>query len=869
MLPKYLLKLSLYIGILCNAQNISGQENFTDPFLIWEQLNSLPPVGDQKSALGIAGAITGIHNEVILVAGGANFDTPIWQTEKVWHEDIWALTKDKNGNHDWRYAGNLDHPVAYSSVVSCSLGIIAMGGSNKHEVFDEVLLLQWDSQNQSIHSEYLPKLPTPNTNGSAAILNNIIYLAGGSSTHDLSSATNDFWRLDLDMYGTNDFQWEVLPSWPGPNRAFNITVAQHNGQSNNIYLISGRRQNDIDGRIEFLDDNYEFNSDRFDSGLPPYWRKRKNIPSPRASGTGIGVGQGHIFILSGADGSLYEQADKLKENHPGFPTKLLGYHTITDTWFDAGNMPANHVTTHAFLDNESIIIASGEIKPRTRSPLIWSIDAVRKSPSIGWINMVTIGIYLVLLIGVGVFFSFRNQSTDDFFRAGQRIPWWAAGCSIFATMLSSITFMAIPAKSYATDWLYFFLNMTIIALAPFVVIFILPFFRRINATSAYEYLELRFNIFLRIFASTSYILFQLGRMAIVMYLPSLALSAILPISIVTSILIMGTLSIIYSALGGLEAVIWTDTIQTFVLLSGALLSLILIIANNDIGMSQFINTAMQDNKFRLAEWNWDYTGNALWIIILGGLGQNIIPYSSDQGVIQRYMSVSDEKKAAQSIWANAGLTFFASILFFALGTALYVFYKLHPTEADPTFQTDAVFPLFIVNQLPVGITGLVIAGIIAAAQSTISTSMNSMATALTTDFARRFAWLQSEKSFLNLARFSTVLFGLLGTLFALLIASADVKSLWDSFIGIMGLFGGAMCGLFLLGIFTEKANSKGALVGALVGVLCLWITQAYTDVSFLLYGAIGIFSTFAVGWIFSLIFIKDKKDLKGLTIYTQ
>jgi Na+/proline symporter len=186
---------------------------------------------------------------------------------------------------------------------------------------------------------------------------------------------------------------------------------------------------------------------------------------------------------------------------------------------------------------------------------------------------------------------------------------------------------------------------------------------------------------------------------------------------------------------------------------------------------------------------------------------------------------------------------------------------------DPTYQTDAVFPLFIARQLPAGVAGIVIAGIFAAAQSTISTSMNSIATACTTDFARRFDLIGSERGYLRLARWLTLLFGLLGTGAALLIAYADIKSLWDSFISILGLFGGAMCGLFMLGIFTTRANGPGALIGALAGALCLWLVQQYTEVSFLLYGTVGIVATFVIGWLASCFFDKDPNPRKGLTIY--
>lgn len=852
-----LASLLVWLGILTQ---LSAQESGNKQYFQWEQLSSLPSVGGQAEALGVAGPIAGVHNGSLIIAGGANFDQPVWENDKVWHDDIWIWNDSQ-----WTSAGKLDHAIAYSAVVSTPLGIVSMGGCDSEQTFADVDLFRWDKREKQLTQESLPSLPKACAYGSAAMIGESIYLSGGTEGLDLSSAMNQLWRLDLGKYGSPDWHWEELRPLPGPARAFHLTIAQHNGYTDCLYVMGGRKQGSSPQQWDVLQDVYEFNP-TVSEGSP--WRRRADIPVARMAGTGIPVGQSHVFILSGADGSLYQQTDSLRDQHPGFPKTVLGYHTITNTWFEAGKMPANHVTSHAFAWEDGYVIASGEIKPRTRSAQIWQISPIRTTTTFGWANILTIVLYLLLLVGIGVYVSSRNKSTDDFFRGGQRIPWWAAGCSIFATMLSSLTFMSVPAKTYATDWLYFLINMSIIALAPFIIYFILPFFRRIDATSAYQYLELRFNLTARLFASLSYILFQIGRMAIVMYLPALALSAVTPLSIEMSIPIMGGLSIIYCTLGGVEAVIWTDTLQTFVLLGGALLSFFLIVFSPEVGLGTYLDLATSNEKFRLIDWSWDYRGTALWVIILGGLGQTLIPYSSDQGVVQRYMSVSDMGKAKKSIWTNAILSFFATLLFFSLGTALYVFYLKHPAKLDPSFQTDAVFPLFIARQLPTGLAGLVIAGIFAAAQSTVSTSMNSIATVCTTDFARRFNWRDSEKDYLKLARILTVLFGLLGTGFALMIAYADIKSLWDSFLGILGLFGGAMCGLFMLGIFSQKANGRGAVIGAVGGAICLWLVQHYTDVSFLLYATVGIVATYVIGWMVSVMLPQVQENIEGLTIYS-
>ena len=851
--------------------------------LNWDELPPLP------NADGVAGPFVGIHNDALIIAGGANFPVPVWETQKTWHDDIYVLVRNHKGTeteYAWVTGFKLHRPLAYGASVSTPYGVLCMGGDDPERTYRDVFLLRWNAAAKTVEQEALPSLPQPCANAGAAMVGTTVYLAGGMTGTKLDSAQRNFWSLELSKMGTDALQWRQVVSWPGPSRVLAVVAAQHNGVHDCVYVISGRREND-DGRVEFLTDVYEFNPSRYEPGnydaaMDTYggavnpWRRRADVPRCVMAGTGIALGQSHLYILGGADGSLFYEADALKDAHPGFPKEAFAYHTITDTWTSAGSIPANHVTTTAVrwgsdTVKDPIIIASGEIRPRVRTPKIWAVLPATTPPRFGALNFTVLGAYLAAMVGVGVFFSFRNKNADDFFRGGQRVPWFVAGLSIFATMLSSITFMAIPAKSYAEDWVYFLINMMAVAVAPVVIALFLPFFRNIDATSAYEYLEKRFNRFARLFASGSFILFQVGRMAVVLYLPALALAAITPLSEEESILLMGALSILYCALGGLEAVVWTDAAQSMVLLGGALLTLAVIGVRVDGGVVGFFETAMAHEKFHLV--NLDFSSRsfmttALWVVLLGGFAQSLIPYSSDMAVVQRYMAVSDIQRAKKAIWTNAIAIVPASLIFFGLGTALFVFYAHHPERLDPTFKTDAIFPLFIARELPAGLAGLVVAGIFAAAQSTISTSMNSMSTALVTDFVRPWNWVKSERGYLQLGRVLTVVFGISGVGLALVFASSGVLSLWDQFMRILGLFGGSMCGLFCLGIFTTRTNGPGAIIGALAGAGCLFLVQRYTQAHFFLYAFIGIAICFAAGYLASYAFAKPTQTLAGLTIYT-
>jgi len=838
--------------------------------LHWEQLPDLPNTD------GVAGAFVGVHGDALLVAGGANFSQPVWESDKAFHDTIHVLLRDEKEGEtrfQWRSDFTLDRPIAYGSSVSIDNGVVCIGGNDAERCYNDVFLLRWNSSGGIVEKEPLPSLPYPCTTACAAAIGNRTYLGGGTTTLALESARSDFLCLDLD---DPDPQWKTLSALPGQPRAFAIAAAQNNGTTDCVYIFSGRSSKDR-GETLFLKDTWEYNPtlEAKNPTISP-WRKRADAPRCLMAGTAMDVGQSHIFVLSGADETHFYDAAILKDAHPGFPKEAFAYHTITDTWAEAGATPINQVTTTATRwgkdpVHDPILMVSGEIRPRVRTPELWSVSPVASMQHFSFPDATVLGIYLIALVLVGLVFTSRNKNTDDFFRGGQRIPWFVAGMSIFATMLSSITFMAIPAKSYATDWVYFLVNMTAVAVAPLVILFFLPFFRNIDATSAYEYLEKRFNRITRLFASASFTLFQIGRMAIVLYLPALALAAITPLSEEQSILLMGVLSIFYCATGGLEAVVWTDTLQSFVLLGGGLFSLVLIFLQIDGGFAGFWQTAQLHDKFHFVNLDWSshsIATTALWVVVLGGLGQSLVPYASDMAVVQRYMSVSGTEQAKRAIWTNALVIIPATLLFFGIGTALFVFYVNFPDRLDPTFKTDAIFPLFISQELPVGVAGLVIAGIFAAAQSTISTSINSMSTAVTTDFIRPFNLVKTERGYLLLGRIFTVVFGCAGLLLALLFAASNILSLWDQFMKILGLFGGAMCGLFCLGIFTRRANGKGAMIGAILGAVGLFFIQQYTPVHLLLHAFLGIVCCFVTGYMASLFFRTDQRAIDGLTLYT-
>jgi SSS family transporter len=836
--------LSILIGFyLLNGSLCIAEKNF----LNWTHISDLPPVGEQIEALGVAGPYVGVHNDLLIVAGGANFPKPYWREEKVWHDDIWVM--ERSG--EWTLGGKLPRPLGYGASVSTDLGVICMGGNDAEQTYREVFLLKWNPSSKTTEQEELPDLPTTVAFTSATTLGNKIYLAGGTETNDLASAMKIFWVLDLEDLSTG---WTELPSWPGPTRGLNVVVTQHNGRENQIFVFGGRRERP-NGELEFLTDGYAY------SPTDNSWSVLSESPACFMAGTAIPAGENHILIVGGADGSLFHQADDLKNDHPGFPKQIWGYNALTDTWQKAGEMPQNHVTTQVAQWGDDFIIASGEVRPRVRTPVIWKVATLLTPSSFGVLNWITLLAYLGGLLVIGFVCARNTQTTDDFYLGGRAIPWWAAGMSIFGTALSAITYLSLPARVYGTSWAAILLNAGILIIAPLIVYAYIPCLRRINAVTAYQYLEDRFDIGLRLFGSASFIVFQLFRMGIVVFLPALALAAVTGFNLTLCILLMGVIATVYTAFGGIKAVIWTDVIQVVVLIGGALLALGIVISNLDDGFSTLISMGKEAGKFEMPPIEWSWATDSFMVLILGAIFSNaLVTYTSDQAVVQRYLTTSSEKEAQKAVWTNAVLAIPATFIFAVMGIALFVFYKSNPELLGPLQKNDQILPWFVAHQMPAGLAGLVIAGVFAAAMSSLDSSMHSICTAVSNDFVLRFKTDWSDKDQLSFARRLVAGLGVLGTAFAIILSTMEVGHIFDLLIGFIGLIGSPLAGLFLIGLFVKRARRTHAWIGVICSIFALAYAKYFTNLNGLLFGLVGIGVCFGVGYISSLIIAKQSSE---------
>jgi len=865
-----LLLLLLTVSLPANGQQ-SSHPNF-----------SLLP--DVPAEIGLGGPLVGTHDGVLIVAGGANFPTPLTEGgSKVWHDDVFVLLP---GEEQWITGQKLPRPLAYASCTSTARGIVVVGGSDADQVYSTVFRMRWDIRSKQVLFESLPDLPAASAFGSAESIGDIVYLCQGKHQKSDLQLNGGFWKLDL---ADVDGGWQSLPEHPGEVRFKMSTAVQKGpGGENQLFLFSGtstRETDQGDPRFTAYTDGYRYaprEQKWFEVASLPLLDDPRHLAGeekfiderwPISASCAESVGSRTILTFSGStDRYILDDHGKVLPPavRPQFLPRVLSYDTVTDRWSDVGRMLVGVVTTEAVHWQGQIVIPSGETQPGIRTPKVQalSLESAAAVAHFETLDYAVLALYLALMVAVGIYFARRSTTTDDFFLAGRKIPWWAAGLSVFGTQLSAITFMAIPATSYGSDWRRFVGSVMLLPVMLLVIYCFLPLFRRLDVTTAYEYLEARFSVAVRVLASAIFILFQLGRMGIVLLLPAIALSAVTGMDTYLCIGLMGLLATIYTVLGGISAVIWTDVLQVFVLIGGALLCLIVTI--QDVGgLGVMIEAAQVSDKFHIFDWRWSSSDMVAWVLMVGFLFTNMVPYTSDQTVIQRYLTTPDEKQAAKGLWLNLIITIPTGVLFYGLGTALYVYYTSHPLEqAMLPAATDQLVPWFVVTHLPSGVAGVVVAAIFAAAMSSLDSSMNSISAAVVNDFVGRFSTQGGQRDFLKLARRLTLVLGVIGTGAAMVLATYEIKYLFDFFQRVLGLFGGGLLGVFLLAVFTRRCNATGALVGLVTGAAMTMAVAFGTDINFLLYAAIGSCSCFVVGYLVSWMTGGQDRDLAGLTLAT-
>lgn len=491
------------------------------------------------------------------------------------------------------------------------------------------------------------------------------------------------------------------------------------------------------------------------------------------------------------------------------------------------------------------------------------------------VDLVVFSVYMLAIVLFGVSFSFKKRSTEDYVTGSGKLPSWAIGMSIFATFVSSISFLALPGNAYLSNWNGFVFSLSIPLAATIAVVYFIPLYRNMKSNSAYFYLEERFGLWARIYASVFYLLTQLARMGAILYLLALPMNALLGWSIPDIILVTGISVVIYAMLGGIEAVIWTDAVQGIILIAGAIVSVCVILFSMPEGPMQVFEIASEADKFSLGSFDFNFTESTFWLILVYGLFINLQNFGIDQSYVQRYLSAKTKKEAVSATLFGSLLYIPISLLFFFIGTALYSYYQampgLLPADLEGLENADKIFPYFIVSALPKGITGLLIASIFAAGMSTISTSINSSATVILTDHYKRCINKNpSSKTEMRVLFIASFIMGIGGMLIGLALNGVD--SALDAWWALASIFSGGILGLFLLGFISRKTKSSYAAIGVVCGVLVIaWMSLSpiFFNGKWAAYKSpfhanltivLGTMTILLVGFILTLLFFDKKKS---------
>ncbi|MGZ5200672.1 MAG: sodium:solute symporter family transporter [Telluria sp.] len=727
----------------------------------------------------------------------------------------WLLNPARDG---WRELPGRDPADAASAAGEHETFVLA--GEHPDIAVDALRLTLRDG---GLAADRLPPLPEPLAHPRLALLGDRLYAAGNDAGGALRV-------LALDRAAAAA-RWQSVPTWPDA-RGQVTSLAGQNGRL--LVTVSGAAGH-ADRLLAYKDKEG--------------WR---TLAPPRGQvigGAALPTGQAHVlYLVRPLDGGVPQE---------------WSYQTITGSWADQA--PAASAGAGAATGwGSAIVWANGA----GLSYLELAADKRLLKP-FDWFVIVA---YLCGMLGIGWYCYAREKrnSTADFFVGGRKIPFWAAGISLYAANTSSISYIAIPAKAFETNWQYMTNNLIAVVALGFVAAAIVPLLRRLNLMSVFQYLEIRFHPAIRMLASLICILVQIGsRMSVILLLPSLAIATITGIDVTWSILLMGGFTIVYTAMGGMKAVVWTDFVQLIVKMGGALFAIGFIIWKLDGGVAELVRTAAASHKTRLFDFSWDLTKPTVWGFIFLVIFDVVLTFPKDQVLMQRALSTKSAAEASRSIVTFALISIPGGFIFYTIGTALFAFYQSHPERMNPLLSVDATFPLFIAAELPTGITGLIIAGILAAAMATLSGIMNSVATLASVDFYEKLAKHRTPRKSVVFAELATVATGLIGIASALLLSRFNSHSLFDVSIELAGLLGGGFAGAYTLGMFTRRANWQGVAFGIAGSTVLTTLAWSIKLVHPYFYLPISIMLCIGIGYVTSYLFPAPSQSLEGLTIYTD
>lgn len=498
-------------------------------------------------------------------------------------------------------------------------------------------------------------------------------------------------------------------------------------------------------------------------------------------------------------------------------------------------------------------------------------------------------LYAAAVLGVGFYFARRNRDTEEYFLGGRSFSGWVIGLSMVGTAISSITFLSMPADAFKTTWIRFLPYVCMPLAALIAGWWIVPFFRRGRTTSAYEYLEARFGPSIRVYGAATYVLAQILRVSLVLYLVGLMLHELTAIPVTTCLVAAGLFVALYTVLGGIDAVIWTDVVQTIVLVSGSLLCLGVVVHELPGGLPQIFEIAALHHKLSLGTfvgghlvplgWGLDLGAKTAPLMLLMSTSFFLTEYTTAQHFVQRYCAARSQREARKSLAWAVVVAMPTWLFFMFLGTALFALFTVFPdvevtAMLDGAKRAEQIVPYFVRTHLPVGMAGLVIAAALAAGMSSLDSSINAISTVVIVDVYRRhLAPGRDDRHYLRAAWWIAAAASLAMIAGATLLLYAEGPTLQDVSIKLTSLLGGGVLAIYLLGFGTRIGDARAVWGGvACTLTFTLWTLGLFPDswsIPFDTYytAAIGNVVMFVVGFGLASLLPKHPRDLRGLTFW--
>ncbi len=475
----------------------------------------------------------------------------------------------------------------------------------------------------------------------------------------------------------------------------------------------------------------------------------------------------------------------------------------------------------------------------------------------GTLNYTVLGLYLLGMVLVGLYFARRQENAEQFFLGGRKLPWLAVAMSMYASLTSAVTFLGIPGTAYSENIALIIVCIMSPIVAPFILLLFYPIYHRLQVTTSYEYIEKRFGPTARYGVAGLFILARLGWLGTVVYAPSMAMSIVTGIPLWSCICMMGLLATAYTALGGLAAVVWTDVIQFIILIGGAIWVAVSLANGVDGGVETIMALAKKTGRLHVG-WTFNLFALSGPIVAISYFFQLMQDYGTDQVTVQRLMATGSLRKTVKAVAFNACTDFFIIGLLLFIGLGLFAFF--HGTALPANIASDQVMPYYIINYLPAGISGLLITALFAAAMSSMDSGINSIATVLINDFKKPFSKIPHYELRITdvaLARILTIILGILATLLAFYVST--IGGIIKAFASFMSLFSAPVLALFLLGVLTRRGNFKGWLVGLAVSApATLWL-QKTVEAHWVYYFPFSFFVAFGTALLASQFFKVEPK----------